>query len=72
MLSGWLVATRHLPRNLAHVRTSHSEQGFSPGMRTVQPMFTEFQDLEMLHCCMLLQWCSPLKLLLIEALSHSG
>jgi hypothetical protein len=35
MLSGWLVATRHLPRNLAHARISYSYQGFSPGMRTV-------------------------------------
>jgi hypothetical protein len=24
MLSGWLVAMRHLPRNLAHARISHS------------------------------------------------
>jgi hypothetical protein len=35
MFSGWLVAARHLPRNLAHARVSHSLQGFSPGMRTV-------------------------------------
>jgi hypothetical protein len=35
MLSGWVVATRHSPRSLAHARISHSYQGFSPGMRTV-------------------------------------
>jgi len=35
LLSGWLVATRNLPRNLAHAHISHSLQGFYPSMRTV-------------------------------------
>jgi hypothetical protein len=35
MLSGWLVATRQSPRNLAHAHISNFYQGFSPGPWTV-------------------------------------
>jgi hypothetical protein len=35
MLSGWVVVTRHLPRNLALAHLSHSYQRSSPGLWTV-------------------------------------
>ena len=35
MLSGWLVATHHLVRNIAHAQLSHSYQGSFPCQWTV-------------------------------------
>lgn len=35
MLSGWVVATHHLVRNIAHVQLSHSYQGSFPCQWTV-------------------------------------
>jgi hypothetical protein len=51
MLSGWLVATRHLSRNLAHARISHSLHGFSPCMRTVVDLLRVVQSNDPYSSC---------------------